>query len=233
VARRAGQPFRQVQLVINEHFHVHACQPRVTEENLQWRLSIPCLISGNLGVSNDVLGIQPPQKFGLRKLECNPNLSEFVGKTLRLSARVSHQELPPDGMRVREKSLPLLPAGNKIWLRNCFAVSRDLSCSTAMLISEGELRFASDPLSHFQRLERARIAHEHFGWRLVLARLRARLCRSPGDPRRGTGAACASAGVRAVSYNFCRIHSTIHCTPAMKAGITKSLWTLKDLLKAT
>lgn len=31
-------------------------------------------------------------------------------------------------------------------------------------------------------------------------------------------------------YNFCRIHSTIRCTPAMAAGITKSVWTLKDLL---
>lgn len=31
-------------------------------------------------------------------------------------------------------------------------------------------------------------------------------------------------------YNFCRIHKTIRCTPAMEAGITKSVWTLKDLL---
>jgi transposase-like protein/IS1 family transposase len=33
-------------------------------------------------------------------------------------------------------------------------------------------------------------------------------------------------------YNFCRMHSTIRCTPAMAAGITKSVWTLKDLLRA-
>ena len=32
-------------------------------------------------------------------------------------------------------------------------------------------------------------------------------------------------------YNFCRIHSTIRCTPAMEAGLTKSVWSLKDLLK--
>lgn len=32
-------------------------------------------------------------------------------------------------------------------------------------------------------------------------------------------------------YNFCRLHSTIRCTPAMAAGITKSVWTLKDLLR--
>jgi IS1 family transposase len=33
-------------------------------------------------------------------------------------------------------------------------------------------------------------------------------------------------------YNFYRIHSSIRCTPAMEAGITKSVWELKDLLTA-
>lgn len=31
-------------------------------------------------------------------------------------------------------------------------------------------------------------------------------------------------------YNFCRIHSSIRCTPAMEAGITKHVWELKELL---
>ncbi|HKR02418.1 MAG TPA: IS1 family transposase [Pyrinomonadaceae bacterium] len=31
-------------------------------------------------------------------------------------------------------------------------------------------------------------------------------------------------------YNFCRIHKTLRCTPAMEAGITNTIWTLKDLL---
>jgi transposase-like protein/IS1 family transposase len=31
-------------------------------------------------------------------------------------------------------------------------------------------------------------------------------------------------------YNLCRIHKTLRCTPAMEAGITKSVWTLKELL---
>ena len=30
-------------------------------------------------------------------------------------------------------------------------------------------------------------------------------------------------------YNFCRKHSTIKTTPAMKAGLTDHLWTLYDL----
>ncbi len=31
-------------------------------------------------------------------------------------------------------------------------------------------------------------------------------------------------------YNFCRIHSSIRCTPAMEAGITKHVWCLEELL---
>jgi hypothetical protein len=30
-------------------------------------------------------------------------------------------------------------------------------------------------------------------------------------------------------YNFCRIHKTLRCTPAMEAGITKRVWELADL----
>src|SRR6185503_19080198 len=33
-------------------------------------------------------------------------------------------------------------------------------------------------------------------------------------------------------YIFCRIHSSIRCTPAMESGITKTVWTLRDLLTA-
>jgi transposase-like protein/IS1 family transposase len=31
-------------------------------------------------------------------------------------------------------------------------------------------------------------------------------------------------------YNFCRIHKTLGCTPAMEASITKHVWELKELL---
>jgi transposase-like protein/IS1 family transposase len=33
-------------------------------------------------------------------------------------------------------------------------------------------------------------------------------------------------------YNFCRIHSSIRCTPAMESGITQHVWSLRDLLTA-
>lgn len=33
-------------------------------------------------------------------------------------------------------------------------------------------------------------------------------------------------------YNFCRIHSSIRCTPAMESGLTGHIWTVKELLTA-
>jgi transposase-like protein/IS1 family transposase len=33
-------------------------------------------------------------------------------------------------------------------------------------------------------------------------------------------------------YNFCRIHSSIRCTPAMESNITQHVWTLRELLAA-
>jgi len=33
-------------------------------------------------------------------------------------------------------------------------------------------------------------------------------------------------------YNFCRIHSSIRCTPAMESGITSHVWSLRELLTA-
>lgn len=33
-------------------------------------------------------------------------------------------------------------------------------------------------------------------------------------------------------YNFCRIHSSIRCTPAMESGLTNTVWSLRDLLAA-
>ena len=32
-------------------------------------------------------------------------------------------------------------------------------------------------------------------------------------------------------YNFCRIHKTLRCTPAMAAGVTDTLWEIDDLVR--
>jgi IS1 family transposase len=31
-------------------------------------------------------------------------------------------------------------------------------------------------------------------------------------------------------YNFCRVHQTLRCTPAMEAGLTDHIWTLEELI---
>jgi hypothetical protein len=34
----------------------------------------------------------------------------------------------------------------------------------------------------------------------------------------------------AFHYNFCRIHKTLRCTPAMEAGVTTKVWEIADIL---
>ena len=42
----------------------------------------------------------------------------------------------------------------------------------------------------------------------------------------------AALGLYFAYYNFCRIHSSIRCTPAMESGITNHVWSLRELLAA-
>ena len=32
-------------------------------------------------------------------------------------------------------------------------------------------------------------------------------------------------------YNYCRIHQTLRVTPAMAAGVSKTLWSMDDVVK--
>ena len=31
-------------------------------------------------------------------------------------------------------------------------------------------------------------------------------------------------------YNFCRVHKTLRCSPAMAAGLSKTLWSMEDVV---
>jgi len=33
-------------------------------------------------------------------------------------------------------------------------------------------------------------------------------------------------------YNFCRVHTTLRVTPAMTAGITDHIWSVRELVEA-
>jgi hypothetical protein len=71
----------------------------------------------------------------LRKVKREANLQKLIRQPSGLRARPrTHQESPPD--RVAAKSrLPVDAIASTIRLGLFVAVSRDLSCSTAMLIS--------------------------------------------------------------------------------------------------
>jgi len=40
----------------------------------------------------------------------------------------------------------------------------------------------------------------------------------------------AAMGLFHAHYNFVRIHKTLRCTPAMKAGVTSRVWSVEDLV---
>jgi IS1 family transposase len=40
----------------------------------------------------------------------------------------------------------------------------------------------------------------------------------------------ASVAIFMAFYNFCRVHQTLRVTPAMEAGLTSTVWTVRDLL---
>ena len=40
----------------------------------------------------------------------------------------------------------------------------------------------------------------------------------------------AATAIHIAVYNFCRMHSTIRCTPAMAAGVSDKLRSMEDLL---
>ena len=42
----------------------------------------------------------------------------------------------------------------------------------------------------------------------------------------------AATAIHVAVYNFCRMHSTIRCTPAMAAGVIDRLWSMGDLFDA-
>jgi IS1 family transposase len=79
-----------------------------------------------------------------------------------------------------------------------------------------------------QRIGTSRVERKNLTIRLRMKRL-ARL--TPCFSRKWENLNAALALHFAV-YNFCTIHRTIRCTPAMEAGVVDSIWTMRDLLEA-
>jgi hypothetical protein len=43
---------------------------------------------------------------------------------------------------------------------------------------------------------------------------------------------CAAIMVWMAFYNFCRVHKSLHMTPAMASGIADHVWGVRELLEA-
>lgn len=71
------------------------------------------------------------------------------------------------------------------------------------------------------------IERQNLTMRMMMRRL-TRLTNAFSKKWENLGAALA---LHFAYYNFCRLHKTLRCTPAMAAGVVKSIWELKDLLR--
>lgn len=72
------------------------------------------------------------------------------------------------------------------------------------------------------------LSHERAGRTIRMAMRRlTRLTNAFSKKPDNLRAACAP---HFAYYNFCRIHKTLRCTPAMAVGVTKRVWELRDLL---
>lgn len=40
----------------------------------------------------------------------------------------------------------------------------------------------------------------------------------------------AALALHIASYNFCKVHGSLRCTPGMEAGVTTKVWEISDLL---
>jgi IS1 family transposase/transposase-like protein len=102
---------------------------------------------------------------------------------------------------------------------------------------EGERRYSPSRVLEISKVPRigdpnpsaictSHIERQNLTMRMMMRRL-TRLTNAFSKKRENLHAALA---LHFAYYNFCRIHQTLRCTPAMEAGITKTIWELKDLL---
>jgi IS1 family transposase len=102
---------------------------------------------------------------------------------------------------------------------------------------EGERRYSPSTVMEVVKIPRigdpnpARISTSHverqnLTMRMMMRRL-TRLSNGFSKKRENLEAALA---LHFAFYNFCRVHQTLRCTPAMEAGITNTIWELRDLL---
>jgi transposase-like protein/IS1 family transposase len=102
---------------------------------------------------------------------------------------------------------------------------------------EGERRYSPSGVTEIIKIPKigdpnpamittSHIERQNLTMRMMMRRL-TRLTNAFSKKRENLHAALA---LHFAYYNFCRIHQTLRCTPAMEAGITHRIWELEDLL---
>src|SRR5688572_14389204 len=99
VADVAGEFGGKVQVVAYDVFEVYSRGVRVGKQGHQRRFAFVVLILRDAAVVHRIREAKPRQHLTLRKTKPFPNREQLTRHTLRPRARISHQELPPDGQR--------------------------------------------------------------------------------------------------------------------------------------
>src|SRR6266481_6871713 len=109
---------------------------RIFKKNHQCRFILVQFVVRNSCVWDIALNSQLSVQLRLRKAERVTNLSQFDCQPSWSWTCSTHQNVPPDGIKLSTCDLLVSVAADSGWLRLRVAVSMNRSCSTALLISQ-------------------------------------------------------------------------------------------------
>ena len=122
-------------------------------------------------------------------------------------------------------------------------ITRSDRCDFAQLIKvyvndpEGQRRYSTPDVTHTELVpimrdpDPAKICTPHVERQNLTIRMQMRrLTRLTNAFFQEVGRSVAAYCLHVAYYNFCRIHKTLRVTPAMEAGLTSRVWTLRDLV---
>lgn len=93
----AGELGREVQVVAHDVFKMDPGYMGVGEQCYQCRFAFVVLILRDAPVVHRIFETEPGKHLALRETKPFSNSTQLTRHSLRSRARVSHQELPPDG----------------------------------------------------------------------------------------------------------------------------------------
>jgi hypothetical protein len=82
------------------------------------------------------------------------------------------------------------------------------------------------PAASFRVISTSYVERQNLTMRMAIRRF-TRLTNAFSKKLDNLKAACA---LHFAYYNFCRVHQSLRCTPAMEAGVTEHVWAIAELL---